>query len=597
MTTSNIAISAFLVLAPMQTPPPQPQQPKASIEGTVVRIGTGEAVRARVTVARAVGGQTGQSIPLTPGTPLPNLPPGATLGPATSIAPNANPGVMTDEQGRFIIKDLDAGSYRLTIAANGYARQEYGQRITGGQGTPINLAAGQVLKDVVIRMTPAGTVTGRITDDFGQPAVGAQVQLVRGSYGPQGQRTFQSAGSTRTNDRGEYRLYWVTPGRYFLNAGSAQGTARPFELGGIDSPNGVQESYASMYYPGVIDIKEAATVEVVSGTESSAIDFSIPRQRLFRISGRVIDSRTGQRPDFVSIILGSRSLTGGGFTNSSTQNYNAATGTFEIRNVAPGTYTVSAQIADANQPQQPVPPFSGPPRPFGTASVTVSNSDVENVALTIMSGVTIPGRLVLEAEPLTKLATLDRMRVQLSFTDGVTPLGRPQPQAQPINADGTFRVDNVMPDQYRVNVAFLPPDVYVKEIRFDQEDVLNKPLLFSGSVSTPIDVVLSAKAGELQGTITNDKQALPGIQAVLVPDQHRDRIDLFKTAITDQTGRFTIRGIPPGDYKVFAWEAIEQFAYFDPELLRRFEAQGKPVRVLESDKQTIEVKVIPGTQQ
>jgi hypothetical protein len=83
---------------------------------------------------------------------------------------------------------------------------------------------------------------------------------------------------------------------------------------------------------------------------------------------------------------------------------------------------------------------------------------------------------------------------------------------------------------------------------------------------------------------------------VLIPDQHRDRVDLYKTAVTDPSGRFTIRGITPGEYKIFAWEALEQFAYFDPDLLRKYETQGKAVQISESDKETADVKLIPAAQ-
>jgi len=81
-----------------------------------------------------------------------------------------------------------------------------------------------------------------------------------------------------------------------------------------------------------------------------------------------------------------------------------------------------------------------------------------------------------------------------------------------------------------------------------------------------------------------------------VPDRFRDRADLIKTAVTDKDGRFTIRGIPPGEYKIFAWEAIEQFAYFDPDVLRQFEQLGKAVSIPESGKITLEVKLIPAQQ-
>jgi hypothetical protein len=91
-------------------------------------------------------------------------------------------------------------------------------------------------------------------------------------------------------------------------------------------------------------------------------------------------------------------------------------------------------------------------------------------------------------------------------------------------------------------------------------------------------------------------QPVPGVQAVLVPDGNRSRPELYRNATTDQTGRFTIRGVTPGDYKLFSWEALENNGYFDPDVMRRSEALGKPVRVGESSKLFVEGKIIPAGQ-
>ena len=107
-------------------------------------------------------------------------------------------------------------------------------------------------------------------------------------------------------------------------------------------------------------------------------------------------------------------------------------------------------------------------------------------------------------------------------------------------------------------------------------------------------MILSPNVGQMDGIVLDDRsQPLPGIQAVLVPDLNRERTELFKTASTDRSGRFTLQGITPGEYKVFAWEALEAYGYFDPELLKRSETLGTSVRVDESSRQEIQVRVIP----
>jgi hypothetical protein len=94
--------------------------------------------------------------------------------------------------------------------------------------------------------------------------------------------------------------------------------------------------------------------------------------------------------------------------------------------------------------------------------------------------------------------------------------------------------------------------------------------------------------------MTDEKQVpVPGIEAVLIPDQNRDRIDLYRSGTSDRNGHFAIKGIPPGSYKVFAWESLEPNAYFDSDVMKRFETYGTPARAGEGDHLKIDVKVIP----
>jgi hypothetical protein len=163
--------------------------------------------------------------------------------------------------------------------------------------------------------------------------------------------------------------------------------------------------------------------------------------------------------------------------------------------------------------------------------------------------------------------------------------------------DGTFSLDNVLPGEYRLRVTFPQPEMYVKDARLGSVDVLNEPLLISGPVSDTLDILLSPKSGQIDGTLVNERaQPVAGTQTVLIPDRLLDRVELYKTAVTDQNGHFTIRGIAPGEYKVFAWEAIEQFAYFDPDIVRQYEQKGEAVSISESSKVTVNVNVIPASQ-
>ena len=156
----------------------------------------------------------------------------------------------------------------------------------------------------------------------------------------------------------------------------------------------------------------------------------------------------------------------------------------------------------------------------------------------------------------------------------------------------TFTIGNVMPGEFRLRVTGLPPDAYVKNAKLGSIDILNQPLAFKGSAEATLEIDLGAKGGRIDGTISSDgRQPFQNTQVVLVPDQHRDRVELFKAVTADSTGRFSIRGIAPGDYKVFAWTGLAPFGYFDPDVLKS--AENSAVRVRVSDGDTMKVSVTP----
>ena len=150
-----------------------------------------------------------------------------------------------------------------------------------------------------------------------------------------------------TARRGEYRFYWVTPGRYYLNAGSAKGSIGLPPTSG-NSPNEMGEEYEPAYYPGVTDMGQAAVIEVRPGDQMSAIDLTVNRRRSYRIRGRVIDAGSRRFPATASISVTALSPTGLGNTlfSDPTQTYDSASGMFDIRDIAPGSYLVGAALPE-----------------------------------------------------------------------------------------------------------------------------------------------------------------------------------------------------------------------------------------------------------
>jgi hypothetical protein len=580
----TLALTAALILTQLLSPPPSLQAPRGRVEGVVLKAGSTEpVVGARITLSRPNELNVGTNVSTTgPGNSI-NLFPIPTVPTATGNTPVISPPipplpivpVLTDSGGKFSFSELEAGTFRLFVHLDGFVRQEYGQRVFPGQGTPLTLSAGEVLKDLTFRLTPAGNIGGRLVDNLGKPAVGVPLQLLKATYSPIGQRTFQSFGGAATNDRGEYRFFWVTPGRYYVAAGTPQGLpASGGGAGGISNESG--DSYTFTYYPGVTDFSRARAIELQPGGDL-VVDFNVARQQLYTIRGRIVDPASALPPPSASIALAFQQLTGSNSMFSRSPIYSAATGTFELRNVVPGPYLIFANTLGGS----------------ARAPVEVVNANVEGIVLAVNTGLTIAGRITSEDGKLPTTGGRIQMR---PIVGGSPVMAGNYPAPQNLNPDGTFTISGVLPGQYRIVVPSLT-DFYVKELRYDRFDALNQPIdvIQRGQDAPTLDVLLSPNVSQIEGIVSDARfQAVAGVQAILIPDTNRDRIDLYKTATTDQNGRFSLRGIPPGDYKLFAWEELEPNGYFDPDLLRRSEAAGKAVRVAESSKQSVNVQVIPG---
>ena len=599
----------------------RPANPTGSIEGVVTRSGSSQPIpNARVTVTRR---PAGPAVPA--GAPV--VVAGRGAGPALPPIPP----VTTDGNGRFVVSGLEDGAFTVNILANGYVGQTYGQKAPGGPSTAVNVTGGQPARDINVALLPAATISGRIRDTSDQPLINVSVQLLRYSYNYQGQRSYQVVGTTMTDDRGEYRIYWVSPGRYFLLAGKPSTGANPFTdliladtAGGGANGNEVPSVLGYAFYPGVQDIANARSIELQAGADLQSVDMVLtPKPRTFKVRGKIVDSRTGQPPPRASVFVAPQmpglNANDDQFyfgPDGGSQNYNGKTGVFEIRDLLPGTYSLVGSMMDTPVPNRPGPPG----RSSGLVSIGIGSADLDNVVLPLIPAVAIPGRIRIDGQ-LPAQMTTERLRVQLvpvgisagsqaSLPVLMNDVLYQNSQAN-VAADGTFRLANVVQGEYRIEISGFPTNIngqggtqyfgsmltgnaYIKDARFDGNDALNAPLSFTGSVNSGLEIVLAFGSGRVEGTLTDNRgQPFSGGRAVAVPDRTRFRTDLYRTATSDQNGKFSFASVPPGDYKVFAWQTLEDNAWFDPDLLARSEGQGHSIHVSESTTQNVTVQIIP----
>jgi hypothetical protein len=108
-------------------------------------------------------------------------------------------------------------------------------------------------------------------------------------------------------------------------------------------------------------------------------------------------------------------------------------------------------------------------------------------------------------------------------------------------------------------------------------------------------VVINPNGGQVDGAVQNAKgDAAAGATVTLIPDaEHRSITWMYKNANTDQNGHFTIKGVRPGEYKIYAWEDLEPGAQQDPDFVKPHESAAEAVSVKESSHETVQLKVVP----
>jgi len=495
----------------------------------------------------------------------------------------------TDARGAFAFKNLDAGNYFVQIAADGYiALTDRYLPPAAGQRTSrvamVPLSAGQSVGDLLFRASAVGRIAGRVVDGAGRPLAGIEVQVFRRGYDENGALFFGVGGAATTGERGEYNVSVLPRGGYLV---LARTSADRMMAGGVDR-------YGASLYPGTSELANAASIAVAPAATTALLDLALGPLQLHAIRGRVIDE-SGQPPRDVSVWITTTSLMGGD-TITGQPAYDASKGTFEAR-VGPGRYALGATTIVHPELSRPDGIVRLPPA-TRQALVDVSSRDVGGVVLKLVTpDVSLRCRLRVDGRALSSLPGWEEIRVELKPSRDGTPIGGTRPSPPPpsplLSDDGTFQLFGAMLGEFRVRITGLAGDAYVKDARFGSSGVLDRPLEISGPTTNVLEILLSPNGGRVGGTVVDARRRpMPNAPVVLVPDE-RSRLDLFKSVAADQAGRFEFRGVTPGSYKLFAWTALDPFAYFDGAILSAAERDATAIRVAESSRLDVAVTLVP----
>jgi hypothetical protein len=520
---------------------PSPKTEKCTVAGMVVRKGSSEPIHfAHVTLTN--GGNEQKSLHGT-----------------------------TAADGRFAFKEVPPGDYRVTVTRNGYVSESYGATRPMDPGLPLTLSSGKQVDDLIFRMTPAAIITGHVRDENGEPLPWTQVTASL-TYFAQGKRTLMPAGSSVTNDLGEYRLFNLPPGKYLLSAGyemsESIGLAMATAMGGLEEHEGL----TTTYYPGTSDPLQAATINVEPSAEIRSMDFSLQPSGVFHIRGHVSGLGPGPAGFGGAVMLRKGNSRLSAVMPERTAHVKTEDGTFDLDQVASGSYEIIAIE------------FAGETPRMTHRSVEVGGADVDGVDLAFEPGVTITGHLRWEDKAAPPNVPLVVSLEQDEQAFSIHPTAKVQP-------DGSFELKNVSADSYWVNVAGPAPDAYLKTARYDSSDALGNFRVNSGSDAT-LELVGSARGAHIQGVVMNsDPVPVSGVWVTLIPEDSAQK-RLFQSVRSRANGKYEFRGVAPGNYTLFSWDIVEEHEWDDPEFLKPFKPQGVSVRVAEGETKTTDLTLI-----
>jgi len=417
----------------------------------------------------------------------------------------------TDAAGAFRFPNLEPGDYDVRAEKTGFTSTE-----------PQRVSVRTSKEESVIQLAPLASIRGRVTDEDREPVEGVTIQALEagatGEYAPN-----DAASTATTNDRGEFRIPLLTPGKYLVRA---SGQASQHIYYGSDQLHGTKEAFASVYFGGARDAGGAAILELQAGTDARA-DINVTMQPGHTVSGRI----TNLVPGRVADLQLSSSDTDAGENRNSLE---LANGRFEITGVLDGRYRLRVwQRSNDNAVL------------YGDLELVVSGRDVDGIEVTLAGAPTLKGKVRVEG-PLdgSKLRVMVSMHAQTLFPSAFHDFSQ---RAGAGMAGETIEIPDVVPGRYRIAID-IAGDGYVSAAHAGGTDLLAAgEFVFENRAAPELEIVVRTDSGRVSGTVAAaDTDAV----VLLVPES----CNRLPGRGIVQAGAFSVFGLAPGSYRLYAWK-------------------------------------------
>jgi len=438
----------------------------------------------------------------------------------------------TDEDGRFTIRGLAAGTYQISTASPVFVSDS--DAMNWQRGKQINLAEGENINDLRIPLVRGGIITGRVTDSQGRPLTGQRVNIYKLNENGHSRGVFlPNTTLIEIDDRGIYRAFGLPPGRYRVSVGVEMrgGTVR----GGF-SP----ALYERTFHPDATDEARATIVEVLPGSESTSIDIKVGKPaKTFTVSGRVVYADSGAPVEGAICGYGALMPDGkniGGYSYSSRSD---KTGAFILQGLLPGKYGSFSIIEGEND-------YYSEPVPF-----EITGEDISGIEIRLLRGATISGVVVVEGtDDPEVLARIAKLQVWALPKEGY----RMTLNAAKIASNGSFLASGIKPGRVSLSINSYPPQKGFQLIRVERDGVEQTEgiEITDGAQISGVRMIIAYGTARIRGQVKFESGRMPEGERLMVAThnlgastpQGRSAVEV------DQRGRFEIAGLVAGEYEL-----------------------------------------------
>lgn len=527
--------------------------------------------------------------------------------------------ILTGSDGRFVFRDLPAGSYTVMARKAGFLAGTSGTRSPGGTPQAVLLSATNSAADVPVRMWKAASISGTVTDESGEPLVRVQIAVLR-KLMTGGRPRFTPVSHSMTDDRGMYRVGDLIPGQYLV---ATSAPPRAFSLAvarevaphggpgiqvddfiiqlgdGIPTPPppdvGRLRVYPLTFYPGTESATQAGVITLRAGEEYGVADLQLRPSGVAAVRGRVIGPDPGAAPLLQLLRTDVEAIApdmSGALTPTSLD------GEFLFPTVPEGDYTL--RVIATTQGGASL--TRGAPRTVVWAAdpVAVGGADVHEVIVTLRDGLQIRGHAEFEgARPAPGAGLLQRIPIAVEPAFGqpllTTEGGASFVVARGVGASGNFVIPNLPGGSYIVRVTNSPPGWMFSGAMYGGRDISTEAV----EVTSDLDGVVlrfTDRWTGVQGTVRRP-DGLPDPDATVFvfpldpaawegygPTPRRLRVTRPAA-----NGNYAIDSLPPGNYYAIALRE-EPFEWRDPSVLQQLSRSAQRLAVRADGKTTLDLR-------